>query len=424
MPIVDTWQGHEVDVAVIGAGAAGLSAGRLLAAEPGLSVLVIEAKDRVGGRAHTVPMAGASVPLDRGCHWLHAAHGNPWTRIAESMGFAVERTDAPWCAGIGWSSLSPAEGRDFDDAATAFEQRAEAAVAAGEDGPLSSLIEPRARWRPLLDAVSTYVSGAELDRVSFRDQVLYQPGDGPDWRVLEGLGALVAAYGAPAPVLLDTPVRTIDHGGRERIILETDRGRLAARAVVVTVATDVIAAGGLSFSPDLPDKRAAADRLPLGLADKVFFRVEPGADLPLGGYVLGDPYRAETAGHHIRPLGRPMIESFYGGPLARVLQGSEAAAVAYMLDEIAGHFGSAVRSKLTPVLVTRWGREAHIGGSYAYAKPGSADARARLAAPVDDRIFFAGEACSAAAFTTVKGAHETGIAAARAVLDSLRRRRP
>ena len=410
----------EVDIAVIGAGAAGLSAGRRLLAEPGLGVLVLEAGDRVGGRAHTRFMPAIDASLDLGCAWLHGAERNPWTGIAEGLGLTVDRTPAPWGTQYRDLGFSPAEQAACKRASDAFYARVAEAARSGEDRPLSSLLDPRGRWNGRLDAVSTYVSGAELDGLSLHDSEAYTVA-GSDWRVREGFGRTIAAYGAEAPVALSTPVTDVDHSGPDWIGLKTSQGTIRARAVVVTVSTNVLAREAIRFTPALPDKVSAAASLPLGLADKVYLAVDAAADLPADGHLVGDPRAARTGAYHLRPFGRPVIEGFYGGQLARDLEaaGPEAAS-AFAADELAGLLGSGIRAFLRPLVATAWEREPHILGSYAYARPGAAGSRAILAAPVDRRLFFAGEATSAHAFTTAQGAHETGIAAAEAALAALR----
>jgi monoamine oxidase len=122
----------------------------------------------------------------------------------------------------------------------------------------------------------------------------------------------------------------------------------------------------------------------------------------------------------VRPFGRALVECYFGGGFARDLEREGAgAAVAFAADELAGHFGNNVRNRLTLAACSAWGREPHILGSYSYAKPGAADGRAVLAAPVDERLFFAGEACSPARFSTAHGAYESGVTAAEQVPASL-----
>jgi monoamine oxidase len=98
-----------------------------------------------------------------------------------------------------------------------------------------------------------------------------------------------------------------------------------------------------------------------------------------------------------------------------------AAMTGFATEELVGLFGSAIRHRLSPLAGSFWRADPFARGSYSYALPGHADDRARLAAPVDDRLFFAGEATSPNFFSTAHGAYETGIAAAKAVLASLGR---
>ena len=99
-----------------------------------------------------------------------------------------------------------------------------------------------------------------------------------------------------------------------------------------------------------------------------------------------------------------MIEGYFGGALARELETQgDAAVAAFAIDQLAAQLGSDIRARLTPLAVSAWGRDPFARGSYSYARPGQADARAALAAPVDDRLFFAGEAVSARDFSTAHG---------------------
>ena len=264
------------------------------------------------------------------------------------------------------------------------------------------------------------MSGAELEHVSLIDADRYQPGEGDDWRVAEGYGRLVAHHGREIPVVLNAAVSVIDHTGRDAIRIETDRGTILARAVIVTASTDVLAGEAIRFRPALPGKAEAASLLPLGLADKLYLAIDRPELFPREGYCLGSAATGRTAAYHMRPFGRPLIECFYGGDLARDLErDGEAAALAFATSELVGQLGSDVASAIRPLRMTAWGQDRHIRGSYSYAKPGAAAMRARLAEPVDGRLFFAGEACSPERFTTAHGAYETGLAAADAALAGL-----
>jgi monoamine oxidase len=179
-----------------------------------------------------------------------------------------------------------------------------------------------------------------------------------------------------------------------------------ADAVIVTVPTPLIAAQEVRFRPELTDKIAAASVLPLGLADKLVMAVEVPELLPMDGHLIGNPNRTATGSYHLRPFGRPLIEGFFGGRLAHELEAAGPGAFFdFAVAELVELFGSGIRARLRPLAETGWGRDPFARGSYSYAVPGRADARATLAAPVDGRVFFAGEACSRHDFTTAHGAY-------------------
>ena len=400
----------EVDVAIIGAGAAGLGAARALEGS-GLSVIVLEARDRVGGRAHTV-LAAADITFDLGCGWLHSADKNSFVEIARQLNFAIDKTRPPWRE-QGWDAGFPPSLRaEFIEALDAFYNRAEEAAADPRDAAASTCLDPGNRWNPMIDAISTYINGATLDRVSLHDMDAYEDTE-INWRVPRGYGALIAAYSAPCPVALDAQVRSIDHSGK-RVRIETSRGTLGANKVIVTVPTSLIASENIRFDPPLPAKVEAARGLPLGVDDKVMLRLdEPGAlrnDVGLRGATM----RTAMGSFHIRPFGQPCIEGFFGGPFARELEDAGAGAMAAQaIDEIVAMLGSNYRSKLTPLVESRWAHDPFAQGAYSHALPGHAGARAVLAAPVDGRLFFAGEATSPNFFSTAHGARDTGERAAR-----------
>jgi monoamine oxidase len=240
-----------------------------------------------------------------------------------------------------------------------------------------------------------------------------------NWRVVEGYGTLIATYGADLPVALNTIVHAIDHSGA-RIKIDTSRGTINARATVITLPTDVLASGAVTFRPALDDKLTAAANLPLGLADKLFFRLQRPDDLPNSEHLFG-AIDELTASYAIRPRGCPIIECYFGGSLAANLEkGGAAAFESYAREQLTRHLGTGVGANITAIVATRWQADPFARGSYSHALPGHADDRFVLAAPVSERLFFAGEACSPEFFSTAHGAYLTGIDAARQLLASLR----
>ena len=400
---------HDVDVIVIGAGAAGIAAARRLVVTTRLSVRLLEARDRVGGRAWTLDAAG--FPLDLGCGWLHSAEHNEWSAIAQEVGFEIDPTPPPWSRRAHEAGFPLAEQDDFAAAWSRFQARVAEAGRAAADRPASELLEPGGRWNPLLDALSSYINGVELDRLSVADFVNYRD-SGINWRVVSGYGRLIEAYARGLDVTLNCPVTRIDHsGGMIRVI--TPRGVVKTRAVILAIPPTVIASEALRFVPALPQKLAAAHALPLGLADKVFLRVDDPRDLPTAARLFGATDRVATGSYHLRPFGRPLIEGYFGGRLAEELEhAGESGFAAFAIDQIAKQLGADIRKRLHPLAASAWRRDPFAGGSYSYAKVGHSDARGALAAAVDGRLFFAGEACSRHDFSTAHGAYRTGVQAA------------
>lgn len=400
-----------VEIAVVGAGAAGIAAARRLH-DAGIDCLLIEARERLGGRAWTVqdPQGHA---LDLGCGWLHSADRNPWCTIARTQGLTIDPTPPPWARPALPDAFPLPLQHEFFGTQQAFYERLEH-VKDMEDRPAADLLEPGNRWNALIVAIHTFVSGAELECVSAHDLLRYDD-SGVNWRLVQGYGTAVAAHGAGVPLVLGCPVQRIDHGGR-RLRIETAHGTIEAERAVIAVPTPMLAREDF-FAPPLADKVAAAQALPLGLDDKLFLSLEQAQEFEADTRLFGRIDRPATAAYHLRPFGRPQIEAYFGGSLAADLErGGERAFFAFATDELCGVFGSAFARRLKPIRIHLWGADPFARGSYSYARPGKADCRDALAAPVDERLYFAGEACSRHDFSTAHGAWLTGVAAADRII--------
>jgi monoamine oxidase len=403
----------EVDVAIIGAGAAGLGAARALE-NSGLSTIVLEARDRVGGRGYTI-MAAPNITFDLGCGWLHSADKNSFVKIAERLNIEIDKTRPPWREQSFDAGFPLKERADFIAALDAFYDRAEEAAKSGRDSAASSYLEPGNRWNPMINAISTYLNGSELDRVSILDMDAYED-TGINWRVRRGYGALMTAYGATCPLALNCEVTLIDHSGT-RVRIETSQGALTASKVIVTVPTNLIADEAIRFHPTLPAKVDAARGLPLGLADKVMLALDQPEALPKDGNLRGATMRTAMGSFHLRPFGQPCIEGYFGGSFAQGLEDAgRGALAAQAINEIAALLGNDYRRKLKPLSESRWAHDPFARGSYSHALPGHAGDRAVLASPVDGRLFFAGEATSPNFFSTAHGARDSGERAAGEVI--------
>jgi monoamine oxidase len=403
----------DFEVVIVGGGAAGIAAARRLH-DAAIRCLVVEARSRLGGRAWTVADE-SGFALDLGCGWLHSADRNPWRTVAEEQGAIIDRTPPPWMRSSLEIGFSRAEQNEFHEATEAFFARLERLAQNQSDVPASTALDPGCRWNGLINAVSTYISGAEWDRVSAKDFDRYQD-SGVNWRVIEGLGTVISAYGADLPLMLDCRVNQIDHRGK-RLLIETTQGSITADQVIVAIPVSLLAKERLVFTPSLPKKIQAAQGLPLGLDDKLFIKLDGAQEFDRDVRLFGHTDRAATAAYHVRPLGRPLIEAYFGGKLAVELEANgDAAFFDFAVSELTGLLGSDFRRRVKPIRIHRWGADPSALGSYSFALPGFADCRQILTEPVEDRLFFAGEACSVSDFSTAHGAWHTGVTAAGQVI--------
>jgi monoamine oxidase len=408
---------NEFEAIVVGGGAAGIAAARRLR-KAGIDALLVEARPRLGGRALSVT-EGSGLAIDLGCGWLHSADRNPWLPIAEAQGRSIDRTAPPWARASGQIGMSRSDRAAFAAALQAFRERAEAIGEAGADRPASRFLDPQSPWNGLIDAVSTYYSGAELDNVSARDLARYDD-SGVNWRIVEGYGRTIVDHANDLPVKLDCQVLRIDRRAKQ-LRIETARGSIGAQTAIVTLPSNILAEQPGLFLPALTGKTQAAADLPLGLADKLFLSLANPEPFEVESRAFGAQDRAATGAYHFRPFGRPQIECYFGGALAAELErGGEGAFLDFAVAELVGLLGSDFSSQVKLLRLHCWGADRFARGSYSCALPGRADSRAALSAPVDDRLFFAGEACSSSDFSTAHGAWLTGVAAAEQAIRVLR----
>src|SRR5262249_33889441 len=343
-----------------------------------LDCLVVEARPRLGGRAWT--MRGHSeFPIDLGCGWLHSADRNPWREIAEAQGGSIDKTPPPWTQHSAPIGFPLSEQTSFLQALQKFREQLHSRCEEDPDLPAAKFLEPLGQWNALINAVSTYANGAELQRVSARDVSRYDD-SGVNWRVVEGYGRVIAAHGADLPVMLGQAVRRIDRSGR-RLRVEMAAGVITADIAIVTVPSALLAEEKLLFTPPLPEKTDAAIGLPLGLADKLFLSLAEAEGFRKDSRLFGPTHPSAPGVYHFRPCGRSQIEAYFGGRLAAELEaGGELAFVDFAIGELVGLLGNDFVHRVKPLHLHRWGVDPFARGSYSHALPGKADCRGVLAA--------------------------------------------
>jgi monoamine oxidase len=410
---------RDVDVAVVGAGAAGIACGRALARARG-SVQILEAAERLGGRADTATHA-LGVPFDRGAAWLHCASRNPLRAHADALGLRYAgdpamryHVDGRW--------LDPSEAKAVDSDWRAANTALREAGERGVDIAAAEVLDPNARHAAVRDYLLTAIRAVPPSHYATADAAA-EVDTHEDWVMLDGLGTLVARLGVGLPVATATPVRRIAHEA-SGVRVDTDAGALRAGAAVVTVSAGVLAAGDIAFDPPLSDaKRAALQAVPMGRAEKIVL------------HFTGDPFGAgpntyvtierggEAMGFHLLPAGEGWLAIGYaGGAQAEAVAGESG--LEWAIGYLEHAFGTDVRRRLLANTHTDWTRDPLTRGAYSAARPGGANAgRASLAAAHGERVLFAGEATQADAFASVHGAWASGERAAEAALAALGHRR-
>ncbi|MBW4024142.1 MAG: FAD-dependent oxidoreductase [Proteobacteria bacterium] len=418
----------EVDVAIVGAGAAGLAAAVALRAA-GQSTILLEAAATPGGRARTTtPAALGGAWLDEGAAWLHMAEHNPLVPMAQAAGQplrAAFRSESLMF--LGDRPATAAEHAEYDAADTAW-----TGIVMGRpaepDTDLATAIGPFRHenpWAPTIEAWhASLIDAVDAPYLSLADFRLNQL-DGQNLMGERGFGRLLRDLleADAGPIRGLCPVSRIAWGG-DRVRVETPQGAISAASVIVTVSTGVLGAGAIAFDPPLPSAtEAAIADLPMGLLSKIVLRAAGedrlGMTTPTHAFRrlerLGDPFLSFIAW----PRGTDHVIGFVGGDAAWAVAPDPRAALDLARREWRAMFGARADAMFRPEgFTTDWGTDPHHLGAYSYARPGGAGARSALAAPIaEGRLLFAGEACRTDGMAgTVGGAVLDGRRAAALVI--------
>lgn len=421
----------DYDVAIVGAGLAGLGAAHAARAA-GRRAVVLEAANRIGGRAWTTrPEALGGAWFDMGAVWLHDAANNPLVPLARQAGATLLRSDElrRERTYIGPRITTADEQAEYEAAWPRFEAAAETLIARHGDASMEAVSAFLADdpWAPTVAAwEAPIICTAPAERFSARDWRRNALG-GFNLVPEGGIGAFVASHLVRGlDIRLRTPVLRIAWGGGAgRVTLETTRGTLTAGACVVTVSTGVLGAGAIAFDPPLPPRTMeAVAALPMGLAIKVVLRATgtDRLDLPTHCSVDRMVARGELGFMPFQcwPFGRDYVQGWIGGTQAwELARAGEAATLDHALGQLRILFGGRVDRLFAGGgrLVTHWDADPWVRGAYCYALPHHAEARDRLAEPLaDGHLMFAGEGCNIPYAGTVAGAWISGQDAARVAM--------
>jgi monoamine oxidase len=407
-----------VDVVIVGAGAAGIAAARRLASA-GRRFALVEAAAGIGGRCIT-DTAAFGVPFDRGAHWVHMPDINPVAKLGTQTGLDLYPAPPGQRMRIGRRYAREGEMESYLGATV----RATTAIAdASRKIDLAcaqALPKDLGDWRPTIEFVlGPFGCAKDLSEVSALDFAHSAERDN-DVLCRQGFGALLAKLAAGIPFELSNPVSRISWGARGAgVEVETARGTFAARAAIVTVSTNVLTAGKIKFTPDLPKRQLdAAARLKLGSYDHIALELP---DNPLGlrpdELVFEKCDSTRTAALFANVSGTPLCVIDVAGNFGRDLAGKgDAAMFDFALGWLTGLYGNDLRKTVKRRAATHWNDEPWVLGAFSAAAPGGQPSRRVLMESVNDRIWFAGEAVHETLWGTVGGAWESGERAADAVV--------
>jgi monoamine oxidase len=415
---------NSLDVVIVGAGAAGIAAARRLAAL-GRRFVLVEAAATVGGRCIT-DTSVFGVPFDRGAHWVHMPDINPVAKLGTQTGLDLYPAPPGQRVRIGRRYAREGEMEDYLGGVV----RASTAIAdASRKSDLScaqALPKDLGGWRPMIEFVlGPFGCGKDLSEVSAIDFARSAERDS-DLLCRQGFGALLAKLASGVLVELSNPVTRISWGARGGgVAVDTARGQFEARAAIVTVSTNVLSAGKIKFTPDLPRRQLdAAAKLKLGSYDHVVLELP---DNPLGlradELVFEKSESNRTAALFANVSGTPLCIVDVAGSFGRDLAvKGDAAMFDFAQSWLAGLFGTDVGKAVKRRHATHWNEEPWVLGAFSAAAPGGQPSRKVLMESVNDRIWFAGEAAHETLWGTVGGAWESGERAADAVVKSFGRK--
>lgn len=409
----------EIDVVIVGAGAAGIAAARRVAAAE-RSFVVVEASNRIGGRCVTdTKLFG--VPFDLGAHWIHNPGRNPLAALAPAAGLDIYPAPRAQSVRVGPRPARDTELENFF-AALVRSRRAIAESARGKSdmAALGALPRDLGDWRATIEFIlGPYALGKGLGDVSAMDLARVGEHDAEAF-CRQGYGALLAKLAVGLPIWLTAPVRTIAWRRAPRV--ETSKGTLRAAAVVVTVSTNMLISDKIEFVPPLPTRhRNAAAMLSLGSFDHIALEM-PGnpLDLQPDDLVFEQAGGRRTAALLANVSGTALHLVEVGGQFGRELAAKgEAAMVEFAGDWLASSFGFNAKRAIRRSHATRWNDEPYVLGAMSAAAPGGAGARRILMESLEGNVYFAGEAVHETQWGTVAGAWESGTRAAEAALRSI-----
>ena len=422
-------------VIVIGAGMAGLAAARLLS-DQGYTVQILEARDRIGGRVWT-DHSMDNIPLDLGASWIHGVRGNPIMALAQELGETTLPTDYENLV-VYTADGEEVEESTLEEYTQAFEEMmaeiGDADEALERDVSLGSAIAEWAEYEELNDEerialnfiVNTVIEqdyAADVDTLSawYWDSDSELPGG--DVLFPNGYQRLANALALTMDIRTSEVVTAVKLQANQ-IEVETKTSSYSAERVLITVPLGILQAGHILFDPPLStSKQSALDNLQMGILNKTYAKFPTvfwDDDVELIGYADENVKGRWASFLNIHKVnGEPILLGFNAGTFGRQIESwTDEEILADMMSVLRTIYGNNIPDPTT-YIITRWGKDPYTLGSYSSLGVGATPQDVQhLAAPIQNRIFFAGEATHSEFPATVHGAFLSGQRAAEEVMDA------
>jgi len=419
------------DVLVIGAGMSGIAAADFLD-DKGLSVLILEARDRIGGRVWTMYWDEAEKQIDLGASWIHGTTNNPITKIAEDHGIELLETDMDSRVILGANGewIDDYTENEIDSLYTQFQEymwnfaetvNKDTSVKVAEENfiNLRNLSEEQKnQLRFIINADLEHAENADVFDLSLTTDI-GKPFGGPEVIFPDGYLQILDALDDGLDIRLEHVVSKVEYDD-QGVTVTTNQGTFDAKYVISTLPIGVLKAESVEFSPPLPAaKQQAIDRIGMGLMNKLYLIFEDDFwdDVTLLNYVSSDG-GSMWEFLNLNVLGEPILLGFTVGEHARQLEKlSDEEIVADAMSILRNMYGDETLEPLDYVR-TKWASDPYAIGAYSYSHVGvtTSDYTA-LAEPVMDRVFFAGEATIMDHTATVHGAYLSGIREAQQIYE-------
>jgi monoamine oxidase len=422
----------EDSVIVIGAGIAGLAAAHELKRYK-MNVIVLEARDRVGGRIHTDRSWKA--PIDLGASWIHGVRKNPIAHLVKKFNLKTKDTDyeAQEIYDQG-KALSKKEKKALEDkfyelfdklVNTAADMQKKKLTDITVDNAIQDLLPqgttPEADYRRLQHMLSVEIDNEYAASPEELSLFYWQEGKslrGEDAVFLNGYDEIPKKLAEGLDIKLNHVVSAIEYSDAG-VNISTNQGPFTADRVIITLPLGVLKSGSITFSPELPvSKISAIQNLGMGLLDKVYLKFPSNFWAQKGTEIISHVSVQRGSFPYIVNMehytGDPVLQMFNAASVAEgIEQQRERDVIARATAALREMFGDKVVEP-EDYKITHWRQDPFSLGSYSYLAYGSSpESFDALAAPVGDRLFFAGEATSRDYNATVHGAYLSGLREAR-----------